>query len=82
MSKLQELRKAKGMSQNDLAIASGIKKRTIQDYEQLENDFKHRAKIDGAGLDKLVPLALALGCKISDLLEDSELIEQCQKLGI
>lgn len=76
MSKLQELRKAKGLSQNDLAIASGIKKRNILSYEINERP------IDGAGLDKLVPLALVLDCKISDLLEDAELIEQCQKLGI
>ena len=82
MSKLQELRKTKGMSQNDLAIASGVKKRLIQDYEQINNTSEHRSKIDGAGLDKLVPLALALGCKISDLLESEELIKQCQELGI
>lgn len=81
MSKLQEIRKSKGLSQNDLAIVSGVKKRTIQDYE-LMGEGEHRSKIDGAGLDKLVPLALALGCKISDLLEDEQLIEQCQKLGI
>ena len=77
MSKLQELRKSKGMSQNDLAIASGINKRLIQAYEQMKD-----RSLDGAGLDKLVPLALALGCKISDLLESNELIKQCQELGI
>lgn len=81
MSKLQELRKLKGLSQNDLAIVSGVKKRTIQEYE-LNGNGGHRSKIDGAGLDKLVPLALALGCKISDMLESDDLIEQCQKLGI
>ena len=77
MSKLQELRKIKGISQNDLALLTGISKRVIQAYEQMKD-----RSLDGAGLDKLVPLALALDCKISDLLEDSDLIEQCQKLGI
>ena len=77
MSKLQEMRKTRGMSQNDLASLTGISKRVIQAYEQMKD-----RSLDGAGLDKLVPLALALGCKISDLLEDGELIEQCQKLGI
>ena len=76
MSKLQELRKVRGLSQNDLSIITGVSKRSLQEYEQT------RAKIDGAGLDKLVPLALALGCKISDILEDDKLIEECQKLGI
>lgn len=82
MSKLQELRKAKGFSQSELAEQSGVKKRLIQDYEQLNNNFDHRSKIDGAGLDKLLPLAIALDCKISDLLEDENLITMCNTLGI
>ena len=76
MSKLQELRKNKGLSQNDLALICNMSKRTLQHFEQ------GSSLIDGAGLDKLVPLALALDCKISDLLEDAVLIEQCEKLGI
>lgn len=76
MSKLQVLRKLKGMSQNDLALASGVKKRAIQTYEI------NQRPIDGAGLDILIPLALTLECKISDLLEDDDLVNKCLLLGI
>lgn len=76
MTKLQELRKNKNLSQNDLSLLTGIIKRNIIAFEN-----KQRS-IDGAGLDKLVPLALVLECKISDLIEDPGLIEKCQKLGI
>ena len=76
MNKLQQLRKNKNLSQNDLANITGLSKRQLQHYEQ------GSCIIDGAGLDKLVPLALALECKISDILEDSQLIEMCLKLGI
>lgn len=76
MSKLQELRKSKNLSQSELAKITNIKVRTIQMYEQLESP------IHSAGLDKLVPLALALNCKISDILEDEQIIKLCQELGI
>lgn len=76
MTKLQNLRKLNNLSQNDLAVKSGISKRTIQHYEI------RQSPIDGAGLDKLVPLAIALNCKISDMLENETLIEQCKQLGI
>lgn len=76
MSKLQELRKQKGYSQNDISFKTGIPKQVIQRYE-----IGYRS-IDGAGLDKLVPLALALNCKISDFLENQDLIDQCKQLGI
>ena len=76
MSKLQEVRKSKGFTQLQLSEKTGIIKRNIIAFENGERS------IDGAGLDKLIPLALALDCKISDILEDIELIEQFQKLGI
>lgn len=76
MSKLQDVRKLKGYTQSELALKANVSKRSIQLYE-----IGYRS-IDGAGLDNLVPLALVLGCKISDLLEDEELISQCKQLGI
>ena len=76
MSKLQDLRKNKGYSQSELAEQSGVKKRVLQNYEQ------GVLNLDGAGLDKLLPLAIALNCKISDLLEDENLINMCHTLGI
>ena len=76
MSKLQELRKAQGLSQSQLAKITNINIRIIQSYEQQERP------VDNAGLDKLIPLALALNCKISDILENEELRNQAQELGI
>ena len=45
-------------------------------YEQLESP------IESAGLDKLIALALALNCKISDLLENDNLKNKALELGI
>ena len=76
MSKLQELRKANGISQSQLAKITNINVRIIQSYEQQERP------VDNAGLDKLIPLALALNCKISDLLENDDLKNKALELGI
>ena len=76
MSKLQELRKAQGISQSQLVKLTNITLTLLQSYEQ------GKRNIDGAGLDKLIPLALALNCKISDLLENEDLKKQALELGI
>lgn len=70
------MRKKKGLSQSQLAKATGINVRTIQMYE-----FKGR-NINGAGLEKLVDFAYALECPITDLLEDKKLIEKCKKVKL
>ncbi len=67
---LQEKRVKKGYSQNDLAVASGVSKRTIQCYEQGTRD------INGAHIKALCDLAIALDCKITDLLTDEKLKAQ------
>lgn len=64
---LQEQRKQAGMSQTRLAAASGVKLRTIQQYENGQRS------IDGARLDILCSLAAALGCTIFDILESEDL---------
>lgn len=74
VTKLQSVRTARGMSQNDLAEKSGISKRTIQCYEQ------EARPIDGARLSQLCNLSVALGCKIDDILESKELIERYKKV--
>lgn len=66
-TKLCELRLKKNLSQNKLAVITGISVRTLQCYEQ-----KARP-IDGASLDILCSLCLALDCKIEDLLENKDL---------
>lgn len=69
-TKLQKLRIEKELSQNDLAVKSGVTLRAIQCYEQ------QTRPIDGARLGTLCDLAATLDCKIEDILEDKELIEK------
>lgn len=73
-TKLRIVRVRSGLSQNDLAVASGVPLKTIQRYEQEPN------KIDGARLNTICGLSEALGCKISDIIEDKELIERFNKV--
>ena len=69
-SKLKKIRVRKGFSQQGLADAAGLKKRMIQAYEQGERNINH------GQLEALCDISLALGCKISDILEDEELIKK------
>lgn len=69
MTKLQRLRVKKGLSQSELAEISGVPFRRIQYYEQ-----KSRP-IEGARLDVICKLCLALDCKIEDIIESKEIIE-------
>ena len=73
-SKLKILRVKKGMSQNDLSVASNVKKRLIQSYESGERS------IDNARLETLCDLAETLGCKISDILESETLKEKFENV--
>ncbi len=60
---LNRLRKARVLSQKELAETSGVALRMIQLYEQKQND------INKAQASSLQSLAQALGCKIEDLFE-------------
>ncbi|MGN0459550.1 MAG: helix-turn-helix domain-containing protein [Ruminococcus sp.] len=62
-TKLKRFREARGLSQASLAEESGVQLRSIQMYEQRNND------IDKAQAKTLYKLSLALGCSIEDLLE-------------
>lgn len=64
MSKLQERRKAAGMSQAQLAHESGVNVRMIQHYEQGVKD------INQAAVATVIKLADALGCDIRQIIED------------
>ena len=66
---LKEIRESRGMSQQDLAEASGIPKRMIQAYEQ---GYRN---INGAKITTLVTLANVLKCSIEQIVDDPELIE-------
>ena len=69
MTKLQNVRKEKGLTQRELAHLSGVSLRMVQHYERGEFRFEN------VGVGVMIRLALALGCHLSDLLdgEDAEL---------
>ena len=62
-SKLSEVRKARGFTQQQLSDASGVSLRMIQLYEQRQND------INKAQVNIVLSLAKSLGCEIEDILE-------------
>lgn len=62
-TKLKRVREAAGLSQSELAKKSGVSLRSIQMYEQRQND------IDKAQGHTLYKLSVALGCDIEALLE-------------
>lgn len=71
MTKLQDLRKASGLSQSQLADLSGVNLRSLQYYEQGAKD------INKASAQTVFALARALGCRMESLLlteaQDKEL---------
>lgn len=66
LTKLEELRKAKGYSRSTLADISGVSVRSIEAYEQGLRDLTK------ARLPTLKKLAKALKVDISDLVLDDE----------
>lgn len=73
-SKLANLRNKRGLSQRQLAIKSGVPTKSIQFYEQFPS------KIDGAKLNTLCKLSVALDCTIGDIIEGAELKEKFKKV--
>lgn len=62
---LKKIRKQNGLSQSQLAEASGVPLRTIQQYEQRQKD------INRARAEYLIMLAASLNCEPHMLLENS-----------
>ena len=62
-TKLKKIRDAAGLSQSELSKKAGVSLRSIQMYEQRQND------IDKAQGHTLYKLSVALVCDIGDLLE-------------
>ena len=74
--KLKEMRKARGLSQSQLAEKTGINVRTLQHYEQGSKNF------DNARIDTILRVCIALDCKLKDVIENAhyiELLEQYEK---
>ena len=65
-TKLKQLRRRAGLSQNELAEASGVPVRTIQQYEQRQKS------INKAQAEYLMMLARVLHCSAEDLIEPVE----------
>jgi transcriptional regulator with XRE-family HTH domain len=75
MTKLKEIRQAKGLSQSKLAEKTGLNVRTLQHYEQ-ENSPKI---FDHARLDTILKCAIALDCKIEEIIENPEYVKLLQE---
>lgn len=63
MSNLKEMRTRRGMTQAQLADASGVGLRMIQQYEQRQNDINKAAAVT------VYQMAKALHCAVEDILE-------------
>ena len=68
MTKLKELRKRNGLSQSELANASGVNYRVLQDYEQ------GRKHLSQAKTDMVIRLSHVLGCTVEELVEIEDAI--------
>lgn len=71
---LQEMRKKKGYSAATLADITGISLRSIQHYESGYRD------INTAKLETLCTFALALDCKLENLLTNEDLKRKFRKV--
>ena len=67
--KLKEMRMEKDLTQEQLSKRSGISVRTIQAYEC------GLRRIDGATLETLCRFAIALDCRIHDIIEGESVIQ-------
>ena len=56
-------REARRMSQSELAAASGVPLRTLQQYEQRQKDIRK------ANVDYAISLARVLGCRVEDIVD-------------
>ena len=62
-ARIKALREARGMTQDELAAASGVHRVTIAKYETTDG---------GMTIDTAAKLAAALGCTIDELYERKE----------
>lgn len=67
--KLKEMRMEKSLTQEQLSKRSGVSIRTIQAYEC------GLRRIDGATLETLCRFAIALDCRIRDIIEGERVIQ-------
>lgn len=63
MVTIKQLRKAKGMTQKDLALKAGVSLQSIHRYE---------AEDRSPSIDIAIRIAQALGCTVDDLIQEKE----------
>lgn len=68
-SKLKHMREEVGLSQLQLSDAAGVPIRTLQNYEQ------GRLDIDQCSFERIIRIAIALGCKVEDILSGDDVVE-------
>lgn len=68
MTKLQDARLKRGMTQKQLAKQAGINFRMLQNYEQGVK------LIDNARLETILKICLALNCKMGEVIEQDSLL--------
>ena len=73
-SKLRNVRRSRGLTVRQLSEKTGISFRSLEKYESGE------LNIDGPKLKTLCKITLVLGCKITDILEDEELVRVVKKI--
>lgn len=73
-TKLKQKRIEAGLTQQSLADAAGINKRS---YERLEQG--HRL-IDDCSLDTILKVCITLKCDMGDILENTELYDQYKSI--
>ena len=73
MTKLKTLRTQTDLKQSDVANACDLSLRSYQNLEQ------GRDSIDRCKLETLLRLCFCLNCKLSDILEDENLVSLYEK---
>lgn len=68
-TKLKALRVNSGLTQLEVSEKAGLNFRTYQYYEQ------GNKPIEGAKLEVLIKICLALNCKLDEIIDDPELVE-------
>ncbi len=76
-TKMQRRRMELGMTLPELAEKTGIDAKMLQKYEsrQVKPDGSIISPIEGINIDRLVKIADALSCRVSDLMEDENTAE-------
>lgn len=73
--KLQNARKAKGLTQKELAEKTGVSLRTLQHYEQGSKDLNTAAAIT------VYTIAIALGLTVEELLDFDKVRNELERLA-